>query len=166
MGKASVLNWSIFGDSPLVVEMSIPGEKPSVDSITHTFEEMGATVDVSTEDGFRCILPARKILGFQYRKRTGLECTILIHTGPSKLDTTVVATCDIGKVRRAKRTVFYALSVVAFLLLLPDILEKWNWTASLVLFVPLPIAELHFFLDRKRLREKLSKALRRAVGRD
>lgn len=166
MRKKSILNWTMFGNSPLIIEMSIPDRDSLINRIIHTFEQMDVIIDVQSEYGLRCILPARKMLGIEYRRRTGLECFVQIHTGSSELDTAVAMTCDISKIRRAKRTLFYALSIFAFALVLPQLLEKWEWTASLFLFLPLPIAEVGFLVDRQRLRKKLLQALRRSVRRD
>lgn len=155
--------WSMFGRAPLVVEVpAVPGQF-SLDVAVEAFGSHGAVVESRDADSLVCTLPVSKFIGVGYKRGLGLRCALETRRGADQEGRTVVATCDLRDVRKAKRFLFYFLSVFIFLIALPRLVTGWDITSSFFLFLPLPISEISFSVDRERLRAKLLKILR-SVG--
>lgn len=158
-GTGIIDTWSIFGRAPLVVGIRTALEAFSLGRAMDAFVECGALAEQRDVSGFNCALPVRKFVGLGYSRRLSVPCVVEIRREATRHELNVAAVVDLEGIRRAKRFLFYFLSVFAFVLVIPQLMQEWDITAFIFLFAPWPIAEISFFVDRGRLQARLERIL-------
>lgn len=159
-----VPSWSVFGHGPLKVGFRVAPERFSLDSTVDAFRRHDAVILGLQEGSFDCELLARKYLGIGYSRNLRLPCVVEIRAGENSNEWNLMAVCDLEPIRKAKRLLFYALSVFALVLVVANAWRQYDILVMIVLLLPWPVAEVQFLVDRERLRRKVSRILKSLAG--
>lgn len=162
---STINNWSILGQGPsvLVVVAQTVQDPVVLDRARKLLIDHGAVIERANDSGFDCQVPVRRFLGFIYRKTLTIPCSVRLQTETESLGATLVARCDLSKMRKAKRIQFYGLSLFVVAVATAQYLRgEWSPMTWLAFGIPWVIVEGNLVAERARLRAKLVKLLEAA----